>query len=174
MNVIYTGKKQEFSELQSKKLNAKIAKVSKMVDGRGEKEMHVVFATQRHLTKAEATLNYYGHSAVGVATEPDAFQALADALEKLEKQVGKLRSKWRDTKRSSGAKIAVGPAEAAASENGIRIHRVGIATKRKPMTVDEAVLVIGKDEYLPFRDVETGLVNVLIRRNDGQFDLVEG
>jgi len=57
---------------------------------------------------------------------------------------------------------------------GPRIHRIQLASRRKPMTVDEAVLEIGKDGYLPFRDADTGSVNVLIRRVDGHFDLVEG
>jgi hypothetical protein len=49
-----------------------------------------------------------------------------------------------------------------------------MSSQRKPMTVDEAMLEIGKDGYLPFRDADTGSVSVLIRRVDGHFDLVEG
>lgn len=177
MNVIYTGKQQDFSELQTKKLNARIAKVGKMVDGRGEKGLHVIFATQRHLTKAEATLNYYGHTAVGAATEPDGFQALIEALAKLEKQVTKLRDKWVDgKKRSAPTKESLVPAmQAAPSSNGVpRISRVQVSQRRKPMSVEEAVLVIGKKEaYLPFRDVDTGNVSVLFRRPDGHYDLIE-
>jgi ribosomal subunit interface protein len=174
MQVIYAGKPPALSDLEQKKIQARIAKLSKLVDGRGEKELHVFFQTQRHLIRAEVTLNYYGHSAVGAATGPDAFPAFAGALDKLEKQVVKMRAKWRDTKRTPAAKRASAAAEAPASSApaGPRISRITI--RRKPMTVDEALLVIGpKAPYLPFRDVETGTVSVLIRRGDGQFDLVE-
>lgn len=175
MNIIYSGKTQEFDELQTKKLGARFAKVSKMVDGRGEKELHVMFSSQRHLTKAEVTLNYYGHSAVGIASEPDPYQALAEAVEKLEKQVSKVKSKWRDTKRNGTAKTEVAASEdSTATAPAPRIHRIQVTPRRKPMTVDEAILVIGKDGYLPFRDADTGSVSVLIRRVDGHFDLVEG
>ncbi len=176
MNIIYSGKTEKFDELQTRKLNAKFTKVSKMVEGRGEKELHVVFTSQRHLTKAEATLNYYGHSAVGIASETDGFQALTEALDKLEKQVVKVKSKWRDTKRNGTAKAAATASleRPAAAVPGPRIHRIQLTSRRKPMTVDEAVLEIGKDGYLPFRDADTGSVSVLIRRVDGHFDLVEG
>ena len=176
MNIIYSGKMENFDELQTKKLNTRFTKVSKMVDGRGEKELHVIFSSQRHLTKAEVTLNYYGHSAVGIASEPDGFQALTEAIDKLEKQVAKMKAKWRDTKRNGTVKAA-----ATASVEipvppppATRIHRIQVASRRKPMTVDEAVLEIGKDGYLPFRDADTGSVSVLIRRVDGHFDLIEG
>jgi putative sigma-54 modulation protein len=177
MNIIYSGKTQEFDELQNKKLGARFAKVSKMVDGRGEKELHVMFSSQRHLTKAEVTLNYYGHSAVGIASEPDPYQALAEAVDKLEKQVSKVKSKWRDTKRNGStvkAAVATTAESPTVAAPAPRINRVQITSRRKPMTVDEAILVIGKDGYLPFRDAETGSVSVLIRRVDGHFDLVEG
>lgn len=176
MNIIYSGKTEKFDELQTKKLNTRFTKVSKMVDGRGEKELHVMFSSQRHLTKAEVTLNYYGHSAVGIASEPDGFQALTEALDKLGKQVVKMKSKWRDTKRNGTAKAAATASveRTAATAPAPRIQRIQVTTRRKPMTVDEAVLEIGKNNYLPFRDADTGSVSVLIRREDGHFDLVEG
>ena len=174
MQVIYTGKPPALADLEQRKIQSRIAKLSKLVDGRGEKELHVFFQTQRHLIRAEVTLNYYGHSAVGAATDPDAFPAFAGALDKLEKQVAKMRAKWRDTKRTPAAKQAAAPAEAPTNSAppGPRISRITV--RRKPMTVDEALLVIGpKAAYLPFRDLETGAVSVLIRRGDGEFDLVE-
>lgn len=174
MQVIYTGKPPALSDLEQRKIQKRIDKVSKLVDGRGEKELHVFFQTQRHLIRAEVTLNYYGHSAVGAAEAPEAFAAFAGALDKLEKQVVKMRARWRDTKRTPAAKQAAAPAEAPVNSApaGPQISRVTV--RRKPMTVDEALLVIGpKAPYLPFRDVETGAVSVLIRRGDGQFDLVE-
>jgi putative sigma-54 modulation protein len=173
MNVIYTGKPQQFTELQTKKLSARLAKVGKMVDGRGEKELHVVFTQQRHLTKAEVTLNFHGHSAAGTASEADSFQAALDAIEKLEKQVGKLRSKWRDTSRKNGIRLAVTPEEAAEAPP-LRLRRVTIGSRRKPMTVEEALLAMGKNDiYLAYRDADTGAVHVLVRVGDGKFDLIE-
>ena len=45
--------------------------------------------------------------------------------------------------------------------------------ERKPMTIDEAMLEIEGRDYLAFQDSESGSFNVLVRRRDGHFDLVE-
>jgi hypothetical protein len=42
------------------------------------------------------------------------------------------------------------------------------------MTLDEALLVMDKNrDYLVYRDAETDRVSVLLRRRDGNYDLVE-
>ena len=42
------------------------------------------------------------------------------------------------------------------------------------MTLDEALMEMEKDlDYLVYLDAETGRVAVLIRRRDGNFDLVQ-
>jgi hypothetical protein len=47
-------------------------------------------------------------------------------------------------------------------------HRV------KPMTVEEAMMEISTGEdYLVFEDAGSGRRNVLVRRKDGHFDLIE-
>lgn len=196
MQILMTGKTQEFSAEQAKKLAARYAKVSKLVDGRkegdGEKGLHVIFSSQRHLTRAEATLNYMGHSAVGHATDADPYKALCGSLEKLEKQVVKLRTKWRDVGRNGHlavpeapvekpkpAKKALVPAKVApkapAPEVTEGLVRRVTVSRRKPMTAEEALLTIRpRDLYLAFRDADSDRICVLIRRNDGEFDLIEG
>jgi putative sigma-54 modulation protein len=176
MHVIYTGRPHEFSDAQARRIDARIGKVAKLVDGKGERELRIYFTSQRHLTKAEATLNYRGHAAVGAATESDAFASVLEALEKLEKQVVKQRTKWRDTKRAPelSVKAVTAPAPEPVPSEAPRIKRVPVSSRRKPMTVDEALLLMGKKTlYLPFRDAQTGGVSVLIRQADGSFDLVE-
>jgi len=43
------------------------------------------------------------------------------------------------------------------------------------MTLDEAVLEMDrKRDYLVYRDAETDRISVLVRRKDGDFDLIEG
>ncbi len=55
-----------------------------------------------------------------------------------------------------------------------RIYRVNQHEKRKPLTVDEALLEMedGRN-YLVYRDADRDAVSVLLRRKDGHFDLVE-
>jgi putative sigma-54 modulation protein len=55
-----------------------------------------------------------------------------------------------------------------------QVYRVNSHQKRKPMTLDEALMEMEKKhDFLVYRDAETGRVSVLVRRRDGHFDLVE-
>jgi len=181
MKITYTGRQVELAPAQLKKLEARFAKVGRLLDGRRECEAHVVLSLERHLHHAEATIHYYNHELVGLASSGDLFTAIHSAAEKLEKQAVKTRTKWRDTKRTprkagSEAETEVPPGAAVEPEleAGRRIYRVDHHKKRKPMTLDEALLEMGESrDYLVYRDAETDRVSVLLRRRDGHFDLVE-
>ena len=180
MKVTFTGRQEAFSPAQKKKLDAKLAKLAKLLDSRGgEREAHVILTSERHLRRAEITVNVLDRPMVGVAAEGDQFTALFQAVEKLEKQVLKLRAKKRDTKRES--KHTWGPAgPLPAAEVGIeeasgqKIFRLDDHAGRKPMTLEEALLELDTSrDYVVYRDAETDRVSVLLRRRDGHLDLVE-
>lgn len=176
MKITYTGRQVELAPAQLKKLQAHFAKIGKLLDGKRECEAHVILSQERHLHHAEATINYYNHQLVGLGSNTDLFNAIHGAAEKLEKQVLKTRTKFRDTKRTPRkASSEVEKERAAPGETAPRVHKVNHHEKRKPMTLDEAVLEMDKSrDYLVYRDAETGNVSVLVRRRDGHFDLVEG
>jgi putative sigma-54 modulation protein len=179
MKITYTGRQVELMPAQFKKLEAQFAKIGKLLDGKREGEAHVVLSLERHLHHAEVNVNYYNHALVGLGSDGDLFTAIHSAAEKLEKQLLKTRTKWRDSKRAprkeegEAAGVAVAEAEPEA-EAERRIFRVNHHQRNKPMTLEEAVLEMEKDRsYLVYRDAETDRVNVLLRRVDGHFDLVE-
>ncbi|HTS67052.1 MAG TPA: ribosome-associated translation inhibitor RaiA [Candidatus Acidoferrales bacterium] len=177
MKITYTGRQVELSPAHQKKLADRFAKIGKLLDGRRECEAHVILSLERHLHHAEATINYYGHQLVGIGSSGDLFTAIHSAAEKLEKQCLKARTKWRDSKRTP-RKAAPEPEAASPpeteSDSDRRVYRVNHHQKRKPMTLDEAVLEMDSSrDYLVYRDAETDKVSVLVRRRDGHFDLVE-
>lgn len=180
MKITYTGRQVELKPAQLKKLEAVFSKIGKLLDGKRECEAHVILSLERHLHHAEATVNYYGHQLVGIGSSDDLFTAIHSAAEKLEKQAVKARTKWRDTKRTP-RKAEAAETEAAAAvepeheaEPDRKVYRVNHHQKRKPMTLDEAILEMdAKRDYLVYRDAETDRVSVLVRRRDGDFDLVE-
>lgn len=179
MKITYTGRQVELAPAQLRKLEARFAKIGKLLDGRRECEAHVILSLERHLNQAEATVNYYGHQLVGIGSSTDLFTAIHSASEKLEKQAVKARTKWRDTKRvprKSEPEAALEPEVEAEAENPtFQVFRVNQHQKRKPMTLEEALLVMDKKrDYLVYTDAQTGGVSVLLRRRDGNFDLVEG
>ncbi len=190
MQIAYTGKPHDLSKEQSDRLTLRLTKLGKLIDGKmvdgksTEKKAHFILSQQRHLSKAEITLHYYGHDLIGMATHSDKFRALNDALDKLEHQAMKLRQKWIDSKHfepSIKAKPVIEPVEVPngkaktkAKPTKPRIYRVRYGEAPKPMLAEEAVLEVGKrDNYFVFEDTENGGFSVLVRRPDGNFDLVE-
>jgi putative sigma-54 modulation protein len=184
MKITYTGRQVELAPAQLKKLEAQFAKTGKLLDGKGDCEIRVVLSVQRHLQRAEATVNYFGHELVGLATDADLFCAIHAAAQKLEKQALKAREKWRDGKRKAhktapeaDAQPQFQPAPAepeAQSQPPVHIYHVNHHDRRKPMTLEEALLEMDDArDYMVYRDAATDRVSVLIRRRDGHFDLVE-
>jgi putative sigma-54 modulation protein len=179
MKITYTGRQVELAPAQARNLESHFTKIGKMLDGRRECEAHVILSLERRVHSAEATINYFGHQLVGLGSSNDLFTAVHSAVEKLEKQAVKARTKWRDTKRTphkSSPEVEAEPATEtdAEGEPERQVFRVNQHQKRKPMTLDEALMEMEKKhDYLVYRDAETGRVSVLVRRRDGHFDLVE-
>ena len=181
MKITYTGRQVELAPAELKKLEARFAKIGKLLDGKRESEAHVILSLERHLHQAEATVNYYGHQLAGEGSSTDLFTAIHSAAEKLEKQAVKERTKWRDNSRTPRKSASEAETEAtlpevetdahAAAER--RVYHVGHHKKRKPMTLEEALIEVEDRDYVVYRDAETDCVSVLVRRRDGHFDLIE-
>jgi putative sigma-54 modulation protein len=190
MKITFTGKQDKLTAPQERKLAVAFARLSKLLERRGEKGAQVILTDERHLRQAEVRVNFYDNMLVGAGAATDQFTAVMDALEKVEKQALKTRSKWRETKRATPARTArtegvtaeaplPAPKKAAIKKAPPKPKpsKVVKATGRgagKPMTVDEALLVMEDErDYMVYRDAETDKVSVLIRRRDGKVDLVE-
>jgi|HubBroStandDraft_3_1064219.scaffolds.fasta_scaffold66117_2 putative sigma-54 modulation protein len=197
MNITYRGIAQQLPAKLQEKVDAKFGKLSKLLERRGEKEAHVAITTERHLHNAEITLQFYDHKLVGEGSDTDLYTAMSMALGKLEKQAVSQRGKWREkARRNNGTvrePVADGPAETApvksaggkakpspvaarplANGSAQRVFRVNHLNRRKPMTLDEAMMEMeGGREYMVYRDSDRECVSVLVRRRDGNFDLIE-
>jgi len=193
MKLIYSGKTREFTPELEAKILTKLSKLSKVAEQRGEREVHFVHQMERHLHKVEILMNFYDHPLVGEGHDEDLAVALTQAADKLEKQLLKQRDRWRDTHRDAkgvrsgkenwdGTEQAATPATdaaelAKASVNGTarkpKVFRVNYDEDRKPMTLAEALLEIDGTDYVVFRNSDRNCLSVLIKRADGNFDLVE-
>jgi putative sigma-54 modulation protein len=193
MTINWTGKQEFIHPTQQKNLETKIAKISKLLEtsGKGEKQAHLILNHHKNQHRAEITLNYLDHQVVGEHTDPDQYTAINVAMEKFEKQLMKVRDKRRDIKTgpregwdkkaaadSMSASEAAPPVIPAASNNGSgssrpQVFRV-MPGETKPMSAEEALMEIESDEsYMVFLSSDTNRHAVLVRRMDGNFDLVE-
>ena len=181
MKITFTGKQQKLSPAQERKLATRFAKLSKMIERRGEKDAHVVLNSERHLHHAEVRVNYYDHPLMGVGSATDQFTAMTEAVDKLEKQVVKLLDRRRDTTRTADGKMEA-PVLSAVPEKvkakvkapQKKVVRPAAKPNGKPMTAAEALLMMDEEQdYLVYSDAETQKKSVLVRRRDGRVDVVE-
>ena len=104
--------------------------------------------------------------------------SLTAALEKIVHQGGKIKGKWQERKRHAMPAKAVAARGALAPEAPERTGPRIVRTPRyavKPMTIEEAAEEIGaaRDSFLVFRNAATDSINVLYRRKNGDFGLIE-
>ena len=118
-------------------------------------------------------MNFRDHSLVGAGSDSSLFNALSGAIEKLEKQAVRQQARLRETKRLG--KAAAAPETEVQPEPRIpRILKVTAHQRRKPMTLEEAVLEMGERTHYVFRGADGERTTVLVRRSDGHIDLIEG
>ena len=152
----------------------------------------VVITKEKSRFHSEVTLHVRGeHFLHGEATGRDAQAALGASVDKIDRQLEKLKGKWTEGKRRG-----ISPAKAASaaprSARGAAMFGTGLAQREpdgvgqiriirarrydvKPMSVDEAAMEVGagRDAFIVFRNDATEQINVLFRRSDGNLGLIE-
>jgi putative sigma-54 modulation protein len=144
--------------------------------------VQVVCSVEKYRHVVDMTVHARGdHMLHGVGQGSNWPTALKGASEKIEKQARRLKTKWTTRKRrATGAGVLAGApppgdgARALAADARPRIVR-SRAYPVKPMTVEDAALRVGEasDAFLVFRNAVTDAINILYRRKDGHFGLIE-
>jgi putative sigma-54 modulation protein len=140
---------------------------------------HVIIDVEKERQTAEILLKSKLVDLTGKGETDDMYNSIIRAIEKLERQALKQKSKIIEGKRqrakakSVAVKLGVNEATSrtlARRTEGIREEDV----QRKPMEVEEAVLELNRSEYpfVVFRNVESGALNVLYRKRDGTIGLI--
>jgi putative sigma-54 modulation protein len=99
MNVEYTGRHFEVTSAIRKEVELGLGKIRKILGDRFEAK--AVLAVEKHRHKAEITINPRNGPIVGLAQAKDMKVAVSGALDHLEKQALKYKTKWESKKRSA-------------------------------------------------------------------------
>jgi putative sigma-54 modulation protein len=99
MNVEYTGRHFEVTSAIRKEVETGLAKIRKILGDRFEAK--AILAVEKHRHKAEITINPRNGPLVGLAQAKDMMIAVSGALDHLEKQAVKYKTKWQSKKRSA-------------------------------------------------------------------------
>ena len=188
MKVHYTGRKTEISEAEKAKAKRRFEKIHRILGSNKDHEAHVILSQERNRCEAEVTLRALHHTLVCTGQNAHPFAALTIALEQLEQQAVKNKHKLTDSKKVQRQRgetpVAVElatpppPADGVTPEPpepaGPRIIR-GNGAHPKPLTIEEAALQLDEQDrdQVTYRDAETDRICVLLRRRDGDLELVE-
>lgn len=139
-------------------------------------EANVVLSVEKFRHMAEINITGDRLNIIGKEETGDMYSAIDMVLDKLEKQIKKNKQKNREHR--TGSKlwtqniIEEDPAFAEDEDAGrIRIRHI----EYKPMDVEEAVMQMDlvTDNFLVFTNAITDEVNVLYRRKDGDYGLIQ-
>ncbi len=174
MQVAVRGKNIEITKALREYVEKKLGKIEKFVDHPIKAQANLYVERGRHIIEVTAELN--GWILRGEEATNDMYASIDLVADKLEKQVQRYRARLR---RRTGA----GPAQAAVASAGeedldAELDGKVVKTKRfpvKPVTVDEAILQMDllSHDFFVFVNSDTGKVNVLYRRHDGDYGLLE-
>jgi len=99
MNVEYTGRQYEVTNAIRKEVETGLTKIRKILGDRFETK--VILAVEKHRHKAEITISPRNGPLVGLAQAKDMSIAVNEALDHLEKQAIKYKTRWQAKKRSA-------------------------------------------------------------------------
>jgi putative sigma-54 modulation protein len=178
MQLQVKGRNLEVSDAIRSYAEEKLAKLERrLTDPRVELELAVErnpSIAENHV--AEATIWTGGPVLRARESSPDIRASIDQLVEKLERQVTRYRKQARSRRRRAAR--ANGPAVETVPVVADEAEPMIVKTKQfavKPMSPEEAVLqleLIGHDFFV-FRNAESDQVNVVYRRRDGNYGLIE-
>jgi putative sigma-54 modulation protein len=195
MNVEYTARKYKITPTIREEVETGLDKIRKILGDRFETK--VVLAVEKRQHKAEITIDPPNGPIVGLAQTGDMASAINEALDHLQKQALKHKTKWLSKKRKAVKKFdsqslqdnieaALGLAENAtvsvlvhkfpsvAQTTEVHLVQSQDSVALHPMTLEEAIKEAhfrDKDVFV-FRDPK-GKLMILHRTRDGKMELIE-
>ncbi len=174
MQTSVTFKNLDPSEHLKSYVTEKLERFDRLLDNPAEANVVLSVEKFRHIAEINIIgdrLNINGKEEIN-----DMYSAIDMVLDKLEKQIKKNKQKIRERRAGtkglakSMAEMETNPLEEEA-EKQVRVTNI----EYKPMDVEEAVMQMDlvNDNFLVFTNARTDKVNVLYRRKDGHYGLIQ-
>ncbi len=195
MNIIVAGRHIEVTDALRARVTEKVGRLTRFFEQvqKAQAWLRVEHHPGRNQV-AEVTLWADGVVLRGEEASEDMYASIDLVADKLEKQIGKFRSKVIDRRRtlagrwkqraqaaSSGQVDAGAPGETGSPDGAAPDEGIGVTIRRrkrfelKPMTPEDAAVqmeLLGHTFYM-FRNSDTLDINVVYRRDDGSYGLIE-
>jgi putative sigma-54 modulation protein len=170
MQIAVTFRHMEPSEALKNYVTDRLNKFKRYLDG--PVEAHVVLSLEKFRHLADVTIDSNGRIIKGKEENADMYAAIDLVMDKIDMQLKKLRDKLRDVKGDRGRSAAL---MAAAAEGPARPPLRRKRTEVPALLLSDAMEIMqtGNDDLLVFTNVASGGLNILYKRQDGNFVLVE-
>jgi ribosome hibernation promoting factor len=174
MKVMVYGKNMQLTEALKDTTVKKIKRLEKFFNQ--EVEAKVVLSIEKIFQKVEVTIPFNGRIVRVEESSNDMYNSIDDAVESLERQIRKYKTKLQN-KRHSNESIKFDNIEPWYEEEDEDEFKV-VKTKKfpvKPMNIEEAILQMNllKHNFFVFLNSDTEEVNVVYKRKDNNFGLIE-
>ncbi|CCO24249.1 ribosome hibernation-promoting factor, HPF/YfiA family [Maridesulfovibrio hydrothermalis] len=176
MNVVFTFKNFDASEHLKEYANTRFSKLVKFVTNPDNTEMQVNLSVDKFRHVAEVVLSS-DHIHISAYEESEDMYSTVDlVLDKLEVQLRRMREKMRSHRRKevTSARMDVISFDEE-DENREPVIVESDSFVPKPMSIDEAAMQLQTldHEFLVFRNADNEAINVIYRRNNGDFGLID-
>jgi putative sigma-54 modulation protein len=137
--------------------------------------VHFVLSLDNNQNNVEMILHIPKNNLKSEATEKDMYVAIDASIDRMEAQIKKLKGKWTDHHQKTSVKESAHFVYANLIEGQ---KKKTVKTKRivaEIMSVDEALDKFEelKEPYLIFKNIETDNINVLVRKDEQHYKLLE-
>lgn len=183
MQFTIRGQQIEVTDALKDYVDKKLSRLDKYFEAPPTSEGHVTLSVVRGLHTVEVTIPLTGVVLRAEDRSDDMYASIDAVVDKLERQIRKHKTKLnRKIRQEGGLKTLNGAAatgqtaveQAEYDEDDYEVVR----TKRftmKPMDVEEAILqmnMVGHNFFV-FSNIDTQEVNVVYKRDDGKYGLIE-
>jgi len=158
----------------------KVSRIEKYIHA--PTDAHVVLSVEKHMHRAEINVIANGMRVRGEETSADMYGSIDGAAQKIERQLKRYRNKLATHKTRDGhaskVKLSYVDAGGDLSELPAETPTAIVETKEldaRPMLVEEAIMQMDlmHTDFLVFLNAKTSAVNVIYRRKEGNYGLIE-
>ena len=177
MRLELTGRNVEISPALRALVDRKLVKLTRVLND-AIVSAQVVLTQEKYRHVTDMSLHMRGdHVLAGKTSGATWTESNGRAADKIAQQAPRGKGKWVQRKRrATPARALPAPAAETAPEDGVRPRIVRASRYHvKPLAVDDAATAVeaGSDGFLVFRNADTGAINVLYRRKNGDLGLIE-
>ena len=165
------GNKIDVTEAISDYIKNKVSKLEKYLDDNDEVEAKAIVSAKGHNQKVEITIWSGKYNIRAEVVNPDLYSAIDLVIDKLERQFKKYRGKL-NIKRAKEEYISeIDELFEEEEQKIVRRKEVYL----KPIEEEEAItqMELLGHSFFVFKNVETGKINVVYKRSDSDYGLIE-